>query len=386
MERKGICMDYRAKSIRSILKKLCIVTLILSLIFETPIMMKTSYAATSVAVVVDYSEETITLTETTDANSKFYMSTDNQKTWEMLNTNSDMKTSTVDISALLSSKEVTLYFKGNVDTAAVKFVIPMEDKNLSITYSVVGDSGQLTFVGATVQYKKGENGVWKTAISPMSTALYEIKGAKLFFRTAPTATTRASKVISVNIPKRPTAPSVKVDGGKFCITGLKPGVTQYRLGTDTTWIPFTTATNAKVLDLATLLKITTTNTPIPATTIEFRTNATAKKASSSVKVIEIPLQETLTGMASVSGTTITISDPNKKLSYEYAIVSKGSSLNLSTAKWKTISSSARPVIVPNASIDDTIYVRRKSYTDSLTKNVVLASTYLSFPVTSITPK
>lgn len=334
-----------------------------------------------VTVSANYIDEELYVAST-NGSTKVYMSTDNQKNWELIDVSGK-----VDISGLLSKKAVTIYFMGNKDTAATAYTLPAEDQSLKVTYSITAGVGSITATatGSAIEVRKGTNGAWKTANFPMSTSIYEIKGATLYFRTAPTAQTRAGKAVTVKIPKRPSGPSVKLDGSKLSITGLKSGATQYRVGDSMTWITFTSTTSsAKYLSLSTLLGAAA-NTATAAQTIEFRTIGTDKKLYSGTKLISVPAQPTYPDVITLTGTTLKAAGTDLTKQYEYALVSKSSTFDLSTAKWTTFTAK-NSVVVKNAAVGDKIYVRAKSYTDKTTKKLVLASTYKEFVVSSITSK
>lgn len=338
-----------------------------------------------VGVTVDYVEETVTLTPGTNNSTKFYISKDAKKSWEMIE-----PAGSVDISTLLSTKDVFLYFKGNKDTNIAELKLPAQDASLKATYSVLDGVGRIMLSGTTlpIEYRKGTNGYWKTlpiATTTLITTPYETYGATLYFRIAPATTRRAGKIITVKVSKKPSAPSVKLDGSKLYLSGLKPGETQYRVGDSTTWLEFTpTDTKVKTLDLKDLLAPTATaNLPLPAGTIEVRTKATTGKVSSYVKVIDVALQQTVPDTITITGSTLTVQDSNKKRAYEYTRVSGTSTLNIKTAKWTSFTSS-KPVIIKGAAVGDRIYVRVKSYTDSTSKQIILASTYKELTVSSIT--
>jgi len=340
----------------------------------------TVVTGTQVKVVVDYLEETAVVTAGTGGSTKFYISTDNEKSWEMIETYG-----IIDISTLLAKKEIIVCFKGNKDTVTNKVTLQAEDSTLKAAYVVTNGVGSITFsTTAQLEYRKGANGNWKTVIDA-STMMYEIKGATLFFRTPATTIKRAGKVISVKVSKRPAAPSVKVDGSKLIISGLNSGATEYRIGDSPAWTPFKpTDTKVKALDLTALLVTNAVaNVAIPAAIIEFHTVGSGKKVSSVIKIVEIPLQLTMPAVVSVSGSSITINDADTKKAYEYTLVKKTAVFSLTTAKWTQITS-ARVTVDKKAEIGDKILVRIKSTVDKTTKQVIPASTYIEITITSVT--
>ncbi len=335
----------------------------------------------AISVAVDYLEETATVTA--GSNTKVYVSKDN-KNWELMSSN------VLDISAMLQTREVTLYFKGNKDTTPTNIKLSGEDASLKAAYAVFDGGGRVSFSGTNlpIEVRKGANGQWKLIQNPNNyyvTTQYETYGASLYFRVIGTATRRPGKIVSVKVPKRPTAPSMKLDGGKLNISGFKPGETQYRVGDSTAWILFPTSSTLRTMDLKDLLGQETNTNTIKGGTIEFRTiyNDSKKKVASSVKVIEVPAQPGAPENVTLTGTTLTAVDANKRKYYEYTIVQGTGTLDLKTAKWTSFTS-AKPIIIKAAAVGDKIHVRAKSYTDSITKQVVPASISKENTVQTIT--
>jgi hypothetical protein len=224
-----------------------------------------------------------------------------------------------------------------------------------------------------------------TANNNMPTSLYELKGATLYFRTAAAESRRAGKIVSVKIPKRPTAPSVSLDAGKLCIKGLKSDQTQYRVGDALNWSDFKPLDKKiNTMDLSALLAGTpSTNNAIPAGIIEFRTVGSDKKLHSAVKVIEILPQSAAPSNVALTGTTLTISDPDEKRYYEYVIVTKNSSIDMKKASWTSITAK-KPVVIRKAAVGDKILVRLKSAKLPDTKQITLPSVYKELTVSEVT--
>ena len=357
---------------------------------------------TSIPVKVNYIDETVMVPSASCASTKFYISTDNCKTWELIEDSKSI-TNTIDISGLLSSKEVTIYFKGNKDTQPTPVVLQAEDNTLKPVYKVIKGSGdsykgiiEFSAGNRKVQYRKGTNGVWLEAANSMDTSMYEIKGATLYFRMAPSSSLsnpsnpdlRAGKIVSVKIQKRPTAPSVRFDGSKLCLTGLKSGLTQYRVGDATNWTTFNSATKASFINLTSLPGVSvTTNGNLPSITVEFRTPATDKKIASAAKVIEIPEQPRLepskVNLVFTTTATLSVTDTDQKRAYEYSVVPEPDTLfDFSKARWTTFTSK-KHVVIKNVAIGRKVLVRMKSTTDTVTKQIIPASTYASYTVKPI---
>jgi hypothetical protein len=371
---------------RTILKNLLIICVMISIVLSNQSGMKVVKATatgTSVGVAVDYTQEIATVTAGPGGSTRFYISIDGKKNWEMIDASR-----MVDLSSILSTKAITIYFKGNKDTNEVPYPLQAEEgKDLTVSYKVTGGAGRIEFKSALnypVEYKKGVNGAWRTATSPIIyTSIYELKGATFYFRTVATTDRRAGKTISIKVGKKPSAPSAKVDGSKLILTGLKSNETVYR--TDTIeWKKFTAAAKENFLDLKSILGVAADGT-ILGGTIELYNEGSDKKVNSSAKVINVAAQAAAPQTVSVTGTSIKISDTNLKTYYEYTVVRKGSTLDLTKAKW-TQMTAKNTVIVKNVSVDDKIYVRLKSTTNSATKQTILASAAREFTVTSITLK
>lgn len=338
-------------------------------------------AGTMVIVTTDYTTETVNVQPGPGVSNKFYMSTDNQKTWEVI------PQGILDISSLLSPKKVTIYFKGNKDTYPFPLEISEMNSALKAVYGVVNGVGSITLTPATgIQYRNGANGNWSPATSGMLTAMYEVRGASLSFRIAPTAAVRAGKIVTVRIPKRPTAPSVRLDPGKLSISGIKAGKIKY-LNKDGFWTDFLVGTPSTISITKLLSNTDLTNTvAITGGTLEFYTPGTGKKLDSAVRVIEIPNQITLEdSKATLVGTTLSIVDSDQSKQYEYTVVDQGKSLDYQKASWSSITSK-KSVIVSRASIGSNILVRLKSTTDRTSGKVSLPSTYITRIVSSITQK
>jgi len=372
----------------SLAKQLKYITSFIALLFLTLVLVKpeaalaTTVTGSPVSVAINYAEETAVITAGGGGSTKFFVSTDKGKNWEGIDGN------VVDISTMLQAKEVEVHFKGNKDTATVIKKLMAEPTDLQVNYEMVNGAGRITYTstsGIPVEYRKGANGNWRAAYMNMPTSLYELRGNTLYFRTVATVDRRNSKIVQVKIGKRPNAPSVKVDGGKLYVSGVTPGITQYRSGTATDWTTFSTVgAKIKYISLYDLLaNKAVSNTPLPAGTIEFRNIGTGKKPTSAVKLIEVPLQRTCTDAIIVTGSTITITETDSKRLYEYTKVERTAAYDVATAKWSSIATN-KAVKISKVSVGDRILIRAKSLVDS-SKQVIPASTYKEIIIQTITP-
>jgi hypothetical protein len=347
----------------------------------------TSVSGSPVNVSVDYIDETATVSTGPAGSTKFYISIDKKKTWEDIPL-VDGK-GVVDISGLLSSKAVEIHFKGNKDTGINTYTLLAEPNTVTAAYIVKYGAGYIDYktTSTPVEYRKGPNGQWKTPPVSFPTYTYEIKGATLQFRSVATKDIRAGKVITVKIPKRPAPPSVKVDGSKLLISGIKANETQYydpnpAIG----WRYVTTDKKVKTISLYELVNISPTayNAQLTAGAFEFRNYIPDKKVISGAKLLEVPAQPICPTSIKLEGSTVTITDDAKR-AYEYCKLASLNLYNATTMKWTSIQPN-KPTIVPKASIQDVIFVRLKSTVDKQTKVVTPASTCMVLTVTSITTK
>lgn len=334
----------------------------------------TTVTGSKVIVEVNYITETIKVSKGTGGSTKFYISTDKQKTWEDLNPDG-----VVDISAMLSAKPVEIFFKGNKDTEVNKFTLPEEPNNVTAVYGIKNGVGSITCSasGSAIEYRNGQNGTWKTPSAIMPTYLYEVKGATLQFRSAANIYTRAGKIINVKIPKRSAAPALKVDGGKLLITGIKANETQF-FNADGFWQYVTTDSRTKTLTLFELTKLNpVSNSPMQAGAYEFRSYYGDKKVVSAVRLIEVPVQPTCPDTIKLEGNTLTITDATKR-AYEYSILKSSEVFNPTTMKWSSVSAN-KSTKIAKAYTTDRIFVRLKSTTDK-SKVVTPASTCIVLTV------
>jgi hypothetical protein len=370
--------DNPAKVLRNIGFIMLLILILMAII--KPDTALASSMGSQVSVSINYAEETATITAGAGGSTRFFVSTDKGKNWEGIDGN------VVDISTMLKPKEVEVWFKGNRDTAENRQILMAEPKDLQVTYEIVNGVGRITFnppAGTTVEYRKGANGNWRPAYTNMPTSLYELRGTTLYFRTVATVGRRNSKIVQVKISKRPSAPSVKVDGSKLCVSGIKAGVTQYRLDTSSDWI---TITGDKVKDISLydlLANKVVSNAALPAGNIEFRNLGSGKKPTSAVKLIEVPQQMTCPETITMNGSTVTIIDTTPKRVYEYTKVERTANFDMAKAKWSSISLKNNSFKIPKVAVGDRILIRVKSSVNSSTKQVNPASTYKEFIIQSL---
>lgn len=338
--------------------------------------------ASTVNYTIDYEAQILNASSNSG---RVYLSADNEKTWESLEDSGNI----VDISTFLKTKESFIHLKSSNSTVSTKVPLmaePVNDMTITVTGSGIVYS---TSSGSTIEYQKGKNGPWINlgTSGVFNTKPMEIKGASISFRTKALPYRRAGKIVTVKISKRPTAPSVKFDGSKQSITGLKAGM-QYRTPSGS-WLPVTLANGTSSVSIylyngTTSITNATYQSPFVATTLEFRMPATDKKAASSSRVVDVPAQPGFSGSVSLINSTLRVNDTSGK-TYEYTVVEPNTTLDLNKARWTSLTAN-KDVILKNVSINQLLFVRAKSYTDKTTKLKVPASTVSIQTITGITLK
>jgi hypothetical protein len=332
----------------------------------------------------------MTISAGSKGSTKFYVSQDKEKSWELLE-----RPSNIDLSIFMKSSDNTIFIKGDKDERVVEIKIPKPDSSLKVGYVVEAGKGKLVFMNAlgSLQYRKGVEGTWNVYQGSMDLSDFEINGYTLQFRVMAAVNTRAGKVVTVKIPKRQAPPTIKEDYSKFTLSGMKVGVTEYRLAGSSTWIKFNPVdTKVKTLDIAALLLPGSSQNviPIPAGTIEFHNLGTDKKVASGVRVIHTlaqPIAPVATNVK-LTANNLIFADASKDKPYEYIVLHTKEVVDLHTAKWKKVTNSKEITITKVGTAvtapGDVIYYRLASTKDSETKAITPASMYGSVIITSVT--
>lgn len=354
-----------------------------------------------------------------------YLATGTQKKWEYvpvaLETGvardgiTPCKYATMDISWISLSKNTLIKFRGDYSTEPVSVTIPKQITNLRATYDVYNSRVNFTNAGAgNIEWKKRDAFKWQafdaTAFERQLANMTD-NGAVLQFRIAAENGTgsdpedvghRASKEVSVSIPKKTAAPVIVVDDSKMCIN-LKKGI-KYRIvdenGNPAAGAEWTTvARDGEVLlenIAADAIYRGDPEVPAKDVYIQFYQAATSTTQMSKRKTVKIPAQEPLTAAdLSADNTFITYTGKsNFELHFktagesnnmEYCIITKNmqdlgvsiSDLLDDNIKWTTVQSSA--AITKSKDSDSKlvdgslIYFRRKAQGTLGDKNYKLAS-------------
>jgi hypothetical protein len=354
---------------------------------------------------IDYEE--LTLQVFNNNNSIVYYSTDNA-TWSEIEGGYDStaKAYMMDISWISTTADVTLYFKGDIVKTIKSITLPMQNSSINIEYDKV--EGEFTFLEAEeaedFEWRKTTDYYWNKVSFTESTASYKsflttmenlrVKGAKLIFRTPQVIGTgsnnvgmRPSSEISITIPARSAAPTVKVSASKLTLNTTKS--VEYYDADGEFWIECDGAMALE--DIAPKALYENGGKTV---TLLFRKSATANVPYSKTQKLIIPGQADKPTIGG-SSSDVTYYYVNSKLVmqfnkasatnvYEYTIVREDNELNLARASWKSVTSSKIMTISKSVAPSGcTIYVRKKGVDENSSKNIslVLSSAINNFSVT-----
>ncbi|MBP5158969.1 MAG: hypothetical protein ILP10_01570, partial [Lachnospiraceae bacterium] len=410
---------------RSIIKKTVERTLTVLAVTALAIIAFASVKAQAAAVRVtkvdyDRSEMTVALNS---GDTALLISDSKAKKWETMAEKQDGTDEvTFDISWISQTVDYVMTLKGDASADVVKITIPKQNKSFKVSYFVLDSEIQLTNSdGRTAEWRKKESMSWTTYNADSFAKELEgfcANGAVLFFRLAQTpgagsnAGLRPSKEVSVTIPKKTAAPSVKINDNSLTVT-LNKGI-QYRYlvsetgnpvidpktGTYMDWEDIDASTDYDLQDLAPLSMYTETNNDPKETFIQFRTKATASKQMSNITTLTVPAQQApLTESDMLEGATVEfkytssttfqlkVKSASTSEPYQYCIIDEKSfgttdisSLDMTEVTWKDITS-ASPVKFDKTKdkIEEgtKIYVRKKALHAQGDPEYRLASPYIN---------
>jgi hypothetical protein len=369
-------------------------TLILMLVLISLIPKQTRAAAGITVKEINYQNSTITL-QLNEGDTAVYFSDSSKKNWEELpGSIQSNQTITMDISWIPVTKNYVLTLKGNHSTSVVSVTIPKQASNFSATFNKI--KGTITFKNAgnrSVEWRKKGSTLWKTVdpdtIASELSLLYG-NGATVYFRLAPMNGTgvsnvgfRPSKEVTINIPKKPAAPKITVNGSRFSIA-VKKGMAYRKVNNDGSTTEWTTIGSSSELILKNIVPGVLYGAASPsAATLQFRTNASSTALMSKTASVTIPVQEGPPSLdtygislsyTSSSSVSLQIKAANSTVPFEYTVIKEGSELNYQTASWTAITSSTA-VTLDNkvAKAGSHIYVRKKSVGTLENSDFALAS-------------
>lgn len=378
-------------------------------------------AVESVAVKgIDYANNQVLLD--LNGNKAGLFSTDKKK-WYTLGDKKDANGYVVfNISWVSDTRAYTVYFKGIGATAEEEYtqvVFPKKNTAIKVTFAKTSTAEEpvITVLKAEdemrLQWRKSTSYTWHTAsaaeegkyIIPELESL-RMKGGKIIVRTIATDGTdesdtgvRYSKEVSLSIPKRANAPSVKINTAKMNVNTTTS--LEYYNTDSQKWVACTK--NMSVWDfkeVASKAKGSKTSAGADVT-ISFRKAATKSAGYSKTfdlvfagqaKAPEITTTEddevvySETEKKSASKTTtyrkLTFNKADKNNKYQYVVIAGDAEFDESTAKWSTVSKASTVTLkqkdaVPGA----TVYVRILGTNASAKNaNAVLSSAVGSYQI------
>lgn len=313
-------------------------------------------AGQAVAVTdIDYDKMTLTISGNNDT--AYYFSDSKQKKWEKVSGLTVGGKTTMDISWIPVSRDYVLSLKGNVSTKPVSITIPKYNSSFKVTYNktngTVSYSGVPSGFTGSIQWHASGFSEWnetpvtpnesETAAFAKSLAYYvnDMQTAKIYFRTKPkngtsvsSTGTRPSKVYVLSVPKKASAPSIKINAQSLCAT--VPAGVQYRVvGSGNGWSAVKTssseiALNDSSANMPAGAFLSESNPNPKDQIVEFRAEANSKNQISSSAFVRINAQESKddVGLNSVNHSFLSSSSfkvdfdvkaEMKDNKYEYAI-------------------------------------------------------------------
>lgn len=360
--------------------------------------------ATAVTIgAIDYEE--LTLQVYSNNNSIIYYSTD-ETTWTEVegSYSTGTKSYIMDISWVSITSDVTLYFKGDVNTTIKSTTLPMQDKSFKVTYSKADE--EFNFVEADdydyFEWRKTSDYSWNTVSLNDASSSYKqfisslesfrLKGAKIIIRlpqvkgSGSNAGSRPSKEITISITARAEAPKVTVNSSKLTLNTTES--MEYYDASTGTWIEC-----SKTMTLEEIAPSVLYKNGAHSLTLLIRTAATASSSYSKTAYVTINGQKKAPAIGGNvddlsyyfynSKLVMTFNNATKTSIFEYTIVKPGSEFNATSAKWTSISS-AKLITLSSTTAPkgSKVYIRKKGVDASSTKGteLILSSAVSNFSI------
>lgn len=348
---------------------------------------------------VNYQNSTITL-QANSGDTKIYFSDSTQKKWlEVPGVLNSDKTIVMDFSWVAVSSNYEITFKGDSSTKVSSVTIPKQVTNFKATFNKV--KGAMVFSNVsdrTIQWRKKGSTTWLTVDEDtlaLELSYLYTNGATIYFRLAPEngsgsadAGLRASKEVSVSIPKKTAAPSIIINGSNFSIP-VESGMAYRYLKEDGTTSDWTSITATRDLALSEVAAkaLYSGSGKQEEVSLQFRKNASSTTQVSNITTVTIPVQEgapsenecgiSLTYTSS-STLALQVKAASSTTPFEYAIVEEDDVLDYSLTNWISITSNKEISINNNTAKEGSkIYVRKKSTDASGAVSFSLASAPLN---------
>ncbi len=332
---------------------------------------KAAEASAVVIGVTDY--EALTMEIIRNGNTIIYSSLDNKKTWnEVEGTVSEDKL-IMDIQFADATKNVDIWLKGDKETKVVKVTIPKQSVAFKAKYDRATGRFEMSGYDDKTQFRwrKSSDYNYKTVdINPNSSSniafckevdALGIKGAKIYIGlTGKNGTgiddmgARPCKEVLITIPKKASAPNVKINISKLTFNTRE--TMEYQVvGSGSTW-----KACKKNMTLAEIAPAALVENGAKNVAIKFRNAATSSKPASLECFVTVKAQRTgpsigESGDVTVkqetvkdkkgnekTNTTVTFVNASKELPFEYKIVKPGESADISKG-WKLIKQAGKAV-------------------------------------------
>lgn len=358
-------------------------------------------AATAVEIgTINY--ETLTIQVYDNGNSTVYYSLDADTWYEVEGEYISASKSyyLMDISWVSTSSDVALYFKGNSTNTVKSVVLPKRDTSLKVTYNKADED--LNFTNADeydyFEWRKSSDYTWHTVSLDKDSSSYraflssiedfKMKGAKIIIRipqvegSGSNGGSRPSNEVTVTIAARASAPSISVNASKLTLNTT--AAMEYYNKYTGKWLECT-----KTMSLSDIAPETLYANGAKTVTLMIRKAATANASYSKTAYITVTGQPAAPEIGGIDKDVSYYYENNKLVMrfnkasssniYEYAIVKANSTLNLSTAKWTSVSSTKLiKLSKTTAPAGCMIYVRKKGTNANATKGIELVLSSLLF--------
>lgn len=350
---------------------------------------------------IDYEKLTLTVKANAGDSRIFFATSQKATTWDEIPSEMDENHQvTMDISWVSTTKNYTLYLKGDKSTTPISVTLPKQNTKFKASLNTLENKLSFTNVGTSgeIYWRKSTSTEWikfdKDNQSEMQNLLesFSLKGISLVFRTgqvkgasAENPGERPSKISTVKITKRAAAPSISLNYNTMTFAVKK--TMQYKLSAEEAWTDITT-TSLNLIDAVPSVLYDNNGKSMEedeTVGIDFRVKATAKKVASQTKTLEIPRQEdtskenievTYTGPTqlkividkkdiTIDGKDVTLEAASSSNPYEYTVVKSGDELNIYTAKWTSITTDTTKISSTIAPEGSAIYVRKKATSTKL---------------------
>lgn len=357
----------------------------------------TTDKATAVEVeLIDYEQGMIQIQA--NNNTKVYYSDASQKIWNVIEGAKDNDVLTMDISWISAAKNYELNLKGSDDETVVSVELPKYNSALKAKFDKV--DGTIDFTneeGATEFEWRKATAVDSWSKAPVDSSIpaaqefleeiesLRVKGGKIQVRipqiqgNSTDVGRRPSKIITVTVTKRGSAPSVKVVSNSMQVNTtdkmeykvISVGTNQQ---TDTKW---TVCDKKMFLSDMVPQVITVSGSSVGQNVmVAIRKSETEKTPYTKNRYLNIPAQpgapdaSTFSTSKTSSKFSLIIGDASKYNPYQYAVVAKGDTKSDSDLKWKNVTSSKEiSFSIKKYPEGSTIYVRTKG--QDLTKKAEL---------------